>query len=377
MYTRLYIAVLEFIDSLPGGTLKELVPFILKSLAKLEDSDRKKIWAILPFQIFLSLMDLVGVILLGTVATLTFNIVSNDSRPTRLQLILRELIPGHLSNTSLAMILTAAAVFLLFTKTTLQTLFSYYFSKFQASIESKLATKLYNNILDGDISVVNHDNFSNYQYTLTVGVNRFVVGVIGAVIVEAGAADGVDTMVFAREFPNALIFAVEPVNEQYKYLCEIFANEKNISLFNLAFSDQNGQSEIVIGESEGRFGGMGSSSIFQPLEHLRYFPEITFNRRQKIKTKTLESFLSENSIDFVDLLWLDIQGKEFDVLLASQLVVMRKIKMIHLEISRVKFYSGTPNERDLRQLLMNMGFECVVDRVGAIAGNALFLNSKL
>ena len=198
-----------------------------------------------------------------------------------------------------------------------------------------------------------------------------------SVIVEAGAADGVDTMVFAREFPNALIFAVEPVNEQYKYLCEIFANEKNISLFNLAFSDQNGQSEIVIGESEGRFGGMGSSSIFQPLEHLSYFPEITFNRRQKIKTKTLESFLSENSIDFVDLLWLDIQGKEFDVLLASQLVVMRKIKMIHLEISRVKFYSGTPNERDLRQLLMNMGFKCVVDRVGAIAGNALFLNSKL
>ena len=163
--------------------MKDLVHFIQESLTRLDDLDRKKIWAILPFQIFLSLLDLMGVILLGTVATLTFNIVSNDSRPTRLQLILREFIPGNLSNTSLAMILTVSAIVVLFAKTTLQTLFLYYFSKFQATIESKLAAKLYNNILDGDISIVNQDNFSNYQYTLTIGVNRFVVGVIGPIII--------------------------------------------------------------------------------------------------------------------------------------------------------------------------------------------------
>lgn len=199
--------------------MKELVPFIFKSLAKLEDSDRKKIWAILPFQIFLSLMDLVGVILLGTVATLTFNIVSNDSRPTRLQLILRELIPGNLSNTSLAMILTAAAVFLLFTKTTLQTLFALYFSKFQASIESKLATKLYNNILDGDISVVNHDNFSNYQYTLTIGVNRFVVGVIGAIIVFVSDAFTTILMIGFAFYasPISVIIAMFVFGISYKF----------------------------------------------------------------------------------------------------------------------------------------------------------------
>ena len=198
-----------------------------------------------------------------------------------------------------------------------------------------------------------------------------------SVIIEAGAADGVDTINFARDFPNAQIFAVEPVNEQFEYLNKLCADKNNIKLFNLAFSDKNGQSEIIIGESDGEFGGMGSSSIFEPFEHVKYFPEISFNRRQKVKTKTLASFIYDNKIEFVDLLWLDIQGKEFDVLKASQQVVIEKIRLIHLEISRVKFYSGMPTERTLRQFLRSMGFNCVVDKVGAISGNALFLNSKL
>ena len=198
-----------------------------------------------------------------------------------------------------------------------------------------------------------------------------------SVIIEAGAADGTDTIFFAVEFPQANIFAVEPVNEQFEYLKNLCAEKKNIKLFNYAFSEQNGESEIIIGNSEGNLGGMGSSSILEPLEHEKYFPKISFNRKQKVTTKTLHSFMSENKIKLVDLLWLDIQGKELDVLKASQQVVKDQVKLIHLEISRIQFYSDMPKEREIRKFMKDLGFICVIDKIGAISGNALFLNSKL
>jgi FkbM family methyltransferase len=197
-----------------------------------------------------------------------------------------------------------------------------------------------------------------------------------SVIIEAGAADGADTILFAAEFPQADIFAIEPVNEQFAHLKNLCAKNNNIKLFNFAFSEQNGESEIIIGNSEGILGGMGSSSILEPLEHEKYFPKISFDRKQKVSTKTLYSFMSENKIMLVDLLWLDIQGKEFDVLKASQQVVKDQVKLIHLEISRIQFYSDMPKEKEIRKFMKDLGFICVIDKIGAISGNALFLNSK-
>ena len=196
------------------------------------------------------------------------------------------------------------------------------------------------------------------------------------VIIEAGAADGIDTDFFLKYFPSASIFAVEPVNEQFRYLNEKFTDQENLKLFNFAFSERNGESELIIGSSAGQFGGMGSSSILEPLEHEKYFPLITFGRRQQVVTKKLDTFLNENNLQLVDLLWLDILGKELDVLKASRSALVEKVKLLHIEISRISLYLGMPKEQEIRKFLKDHGFICVVDRVGAISGNALYLNTR-
>lgn len=86
--------------------------------------------------------------------------------------------------------------------------------------------------------------------------------------------------------------------------------------------------------------------------------------------------MKEMEIDLVDLLWLDIQGKELDVLQASRDIFIKSVRLLHLEISRVKLYQGIPTEKEMRNFLEAAGFICVVDRVGAISGDALYLNSK-
>ena len=109
--------------------------------------------------------------------------------------------------------------------------------------------------------------------------------------------------------------------------------------------------------------------MLEPMKHKMFFPSISFNRKQPITIKTLETFMIENQIELVDLLWLDIQGKELDVLKASERVLVEKIKLLHIEISRVSLYKGMPKEREIRKFLKDLGFICVVDKVGAMERN--------
>lgn len=212
----------------------------------------------------------------------------------------------------------------------------------------------------------------DYSRIPSLFIEKYLAG--AKLIVEAGAADGVDTMRFARDYPNSRVLAVEPVYEQFLYLQERFSQFKKVTILNFALSNQDGIAKIYLGGSEGHLGGLGSSSLLPPDQHQSYFPEIEFSRIQEVRTVTLETLLENESE--VDLLWLDIQGKELEVLSSSLKTFSSKIKAIHLEISRVQLYVGMPKERELRKFLKSAGFRCVIDRVGAISGNAIYVNNR-
>jgi len=181
-------------------------------------------------------------------------------------------------------------------------------------------------------------------------------------------------MRFSLEYPNSRVVALEPVNEQFTYLKKKFADFKNVEVYNLALSNHSGITQMYLGKSDGHLGGLGSSSLLPPDLHRSYFPQIEFSEIQQVKTVTLEELLMTESQ--VDLLWLDIQGKELEVLSCSKETFRLKVKVIHLEISRVSLYVGMPSEKEIRQFLEGAGFKCVEDRVGAIAGNALYINLR-
>jgi len=197
------------------------------------------------------------------------------------------------------------------------------------------------------------------------------------VILEAGASDGEDTLNFCSAFPEAKVYALEPVKEQYEYLLRKLDRFPNCKIFNLAFSSNNGIARIQIGKSQGELGGMGSSSMLPPKYHHKLFPEISFAKFQEVNTVTIKDFSIQNEITKIDLLWLDLQGLEFITLNASKDYIELNVYLIHLELSRVELYAGMTNANSLFQLLKKMGFKCKINRVGAVSGNALFINTRL
>jgi len=158
--------------------LLTLIALVKKTLQYIEPKDRRRIFSLVPIQVGLGILDLFGVILLGTVGTLAFKIYSNDSKPTRLELILQSVLPDGITTEKLTFMLAAIAIFVLGTKTALQALINFKYINFLARIESNLAGKLFSRLIYADASELISNKFSDYQYALTIGTNRAITGII-------------------------------------------------------------------------------------------------------------------------------------------------------------------------------------------------------
>jgi len=196
-------------------------------------------------------------------------------------------------------------------------------------------------------------------------------------IVEAGASDGVDTLELINYFPEAKIYALEPVKDQFMHLKRKFKGIDNVFLINKALDNQISKKKIYVGEDSGYLQGQGSSSLLKPQMHEKIFPEIKFEKFETIETITLTELLKEFRISKIDLLWLDIQGKEFDVLVEFCEDLRNKVKLLYLEMSRIPIYEGMPTLKNFTKFIEDSGFVCIYDDVGAISGNRLYKNTYL
>ena len=196
------------------------------------------------------------------------------------------------------------------------------------------------------------------------------------IIFEAGASDGVDTRKFIDLFPTVSIYAFEPVKEQYEYLITKFSGRCDIKIYNAALSDIGGTQKINVGKSSGFLGGMGSSSLLTPNLHNDWFPQVQFNEIEIVNTVKLSEFILEKNIPIVDLLWLDVQGKELDILKEAEEQIIEKVKSIHLECSRINLYENQSKFKHIKKFMDKINFVYRIDRVSAISGNAYYLNAR-
>ena len=166
--------------------MNKSIYLVKKGFSYLEKSDKRKVFFMIPITIVLSFLDLLGVILLGTVGTLAFKVVSSDSKPTRLEVILQSVLPGNLSTSNLTLILAILAFLVLSTKTVCQAIIYYKLAKFQARLESEISSKAFKKIIHSNASTFNSKKYSDYQQALSFGSSKLVNGLIGTVIALAG-----------------------------------------------------------------------------------------------------------------------------------------------------------------------------------------------
>jgi 2-O-methyltransferase len=191
-----------------------------------------------------------------------------------------------------------------------------------------------------------------------------------AVIVEAGAHIGTDTVEMARLWPDVTIHAFEPLPEMFSILRTNTKTYSNVICYPLALSDKNGSALFHVSEGTSD----ASSSLLPPKEHLKSHPTVTFTKKIKVKTITLDTWAKKYNVQKVDFMWLDMQGAESKVLKASKKILPR-VGLIYAEVSLKELYKGVDLYPSFKKWMFSKGFYPQLERLDwSDGGDVLFKN---
>ncbi len=201
-------------------------------------------------------------------------------------------------------------------------------------------------------------------------------------IVEIGARDCTETLLFYDAFPKASIFTFECNPETLPICRDKVMNKKAIELIEKAVvaDDQAGfvtfyQIDTQATRTTWADGNPGASSLLKTTG--TYPIEEYVQKSIEVPATTLKRFFEEKSLSTIDLLWMDIQGAEL-MALEGAAEHLEKIGIIHSEVSFFDIYENQPRFELLKKFLNQKGFDAVeFTHFGAYSADCIFVNRRL
>ena len=151
-----------------------------------------------------------------------------------------------------------------------------------------------------------------------------------SIVFDVGTYTGSFTEKIVNRF-DCIVYAFEPKNEYFNYLMNKFKKNKNVRIFNFALSNFTGTAQISdIG---------AGSSIIERVENSDY---------ETINVVSFVDFLKMENIDSIDLLYLNIEGSEYDFL-QIYLRIIIKIKLITFKFNFIISLTKQNKRREVRK----------------------------
>ncbi len=206
-------------------------------------------------------------------------------------------------------------------------------------------------------------------------------------ILDVGACEGLSSVRYARQFPNAKVYAFEPIPTN---IARIKTHLKkygiqNVSIIPDCLSDEAGEATFYVSsgtpeafqnEDLNWDYGNKSSSLLPPVEGTGIHPWLKFREKIKVKTRRLESFCTENQITEIDFIHMDVQGAELKVLEGAG-KMLESTKHIWLEVENVELYKDQPLKKDVERFLSTHGFLLVLDTAKkSFSGDQYWISEK-
>jgi ABC-type multidrug transport system fused ATPase/permease subunit len=145
----------------------------------LPDGDQKKIIAVTLVQIALSLLDLVGVALIGIIGAISITGIQSAKPGNKTSLVLRVLHLGNFSFYNQIISLAILAVFFLIGRTAISMFFTRKYLRFLGLRSAFITTNLFSKLISQNILKVQERNSQETLFQLTEGVRRITIGILG------------------------------------------------------------------------------------------------------------------------------------------------------------------------------------------------------
>ncbi|MGH6922219.1 MAG: FkbM family methyltransferase [Propylenella sp.] len=141
------------------------------------------------------------------------------------------------------------------------------------------------------------------------------------VIVDVGANAGASALAFANAFPEAQIYAFEPVASVFRTLAANFESEPRVRTVNAALGRRSGRAHVT------KRPASASNRIVES-------PNL-FERRQteKVTMTSGDEFCVEHGIERIGFLKVDAEGHDLDVLIGFQrMLAAHTIDLLETEV---------------------------------------------
>lgn len=206
------------------------------------------------------------------------------------------------------------------------------------------------------------------------------------VIFDVGACEGEDSIRYSRLYPDAHVFAFEPLSANQALVRRNFATHSSgrCELVPCALSDQTGTAVLHVssGAPEEKFFGEHwnygnkSSSLLPPRAvGATWLPWLQFKQTETIQTDTLDRFCAHRGIERVDFIHMDVQGAEWLVLQGAQAMLPR-IRALWMEVASSELYRGQKLGREIQSFMHSRGFAVMHEDMRGMEGDQLYVNLR-
>ncbi len=195
------------------------------------------------------------------------------------------------------------------------------------------------------------------------------------VVLEAGGHEGEDTVKFAQIWPFGKIFTFESNPRAYQVLKNQCADYPHVHPFPLALDIDGGTKTFYLCQGPERsFVKEGASSLLPSSRHMLYHYQ---GDTILVDSSTLDGWCDRENVDRIDFMWLDLEGKELDVL-KSGVSILKTTKFIYTETNLQEFRKNGCIFNALKSFLENQGFVLAAHwYIKDWQGDALFVKKTL
>lgn len=163
--------------------------------------------------------------------------------------------------------------------------------------------------------------------------------------IDVGMLDGEILDKFQKFAPKGKHFGFEPIPEKFEKLQHKYQSKNNITIHNVALSDQNGETEFNYVTSNPSYSGIRKRSYDRPGEK---------DTNIKVDTRKLDSYIEH--LPKIDMVKIDVEGAEYLVFDGARQVILRDKPLVVFEhgIGGADIYEITPEK--MYDLLANLNY---------------------
>ena len=205
------------------------------------------------------------------------------------------------------------------------------------------------------------------------------------VIFDIGSCEGEDSIRYARLYPSARVWAVEPLPANVDLIKANLSRHgaDRVQVVALALDDTAGQATFHVSsgrpdnappEADWDYGNK-SSSLLPPDEHLKLHPWVHFDDSVQVETDRLDALAQRCGLTVIDYIHMDVQGAELRVLSGAG-TLLDSIRVIWMEVEAKPLYKDQPLKADVERFMASRGFEKRLDTVGSVSGDQLYVNTR-